>query len=399
VQAPRQAPPRQAPPQAPVQSRARPLRGMPTTPVAPASRRAPLPDRRRTFADVAKTAALIDTARAFPDLPPDRIAQIHRLATAPDARAPRKARTTTNGPNRRQILIPCEGVDINSIPAIVSECNRALSTARSTLRVESANFAYKGLSLVTTFVARASDLAIVRQSVSATTGLDSLDAALPQSRSFLKILDVPFPVDTADVTNAMADSPFADAFILAATPRTMRNSAKSSTATVWFDLWDSQSGARAKQVAGRSLFINGAVCPIRAAAANPGTPQCQRCWRWGHPTTRCRAKMPSCPRCAEPHTEDRHRALAGCCKGNAKANPPVPPTPAGTACPHTERCLNCEKRTHTANSNKCPFWRHRFNGQWIQRKYSALREGRALSTVQADAQQHAGPRPSLRHTQ
>jgi hypothetical protein len=68
-------------------------------------------------------------------------------------------------------------------------------------------------------------------------------ASLPQSRSYLKIVDVPyfvpgttFPVKPAYILEVMCASPMATSFDLTGTLWVMHNSPSADTATVWFDL-------------------------------------------------------------------------------------------------------------------------------------------------------------------
>ncbi|PPR04569.1 hypothetical protein CVT26_002446, partial [Gymnopilus dilepis] len=140
--------------------------------------------------------------------------------------------------------------------------------------------------------------------------------------------------------------------------------------------WDSQSGSRAKELIGKPFMFRTHKLVIEAARSNPGTPLCTRCWRWGHPAIiACRAAQPKCACCAGPHTEDQHRHYAGCCKGDASADPPVAPTPAGQPCPHTKRCPNCG-RNHSAYERACKFWSHRFDREWFVAKYAEVRAHR-----------------------
>jgi len=77
-----------------------------------------------------------------------------------------------------------------------------------------------------------------------------------------------------------------------------------------------------------------------------------------------------------PHMADEHRWVAGCCKGNANAIPPIPPTDAEiTECPHKAHCVNCGG-PHRADSRKCKFWDHWFEQQWINAKYAEVRQCR-----------------------
>ncbi|KXN85881.1 hypothetical protein AN958_10779 [Leucoagaricus sp. SymC.cos] len=144
----------------------------------------------------------------------------------------------------------------------------------------------------------------------------------------------------------------------------MQNSWHADSATVWFDVIDSQLGAVAKHLINSSFQFGLASCPVRPAQSHASVPVCQRCWHWGHSTHACRSQAPRCPRCAGPHSEANHCSITGCCRGNPTANPPVPATMEGAPCPHTARCVNCSGE-HSASDRKCPYWRHRFDREWL----------------------------------
>jgi hypothetical protein len=108
-------------------------------------------------------------------------------------------------------------------------------------------------------------------------------ASLPTSQSYLKIVDVPYfvgtdtPLTSPFIKEAMGKSHLASLFTLANSPRVMQNSWKSDTATVWFDILNSQSGATTKHLVGSSFQFRSLSCFIHAAKAHPGTPLCQYC--------------------------------------------------------------------------------------------------------------------------
>ncbi|KAF9442630.1 hypothetical protein P691DRAFT_627378, partial [Macrolepiota fuliginosa MF-IS2] len=190
------------------------------------------------------------------------------------------------------------------------------------------------------------------------------------SWSFIKIVDVPYfksgstdPFTSAEVDAQLQRSIIPSDFVVHW--RYVRNSPKADSATVWIDLSDSQRGSRASTLIGCTLFLNGGTVTIRGAKAHTGTPQCQRCWKWGHTTGTCRRPAIRCPICSGPHTGANHRSIAGCCRGNPKASPPIPPTPADAPCSHVRPCINCGN-PHAANDKRCPYWRHRFNRTWIK---------------------------------
>ncbi|TFK16336.1 hypothetical protein FA15DRAFT_607564 [Coprinopsis marcescibilis] len=130
-------------------------------------------------------------------------------------------------------------------------------------------------------------------------------------------------------------------------PRLVCNLRHSTICTAYFNIWESLAGTKAKTLIGRLVSMGGKTCQIQAMKANLGVALCQRWWRWGHSAFGCTAKVLSCPKCSGPHEQGQHCQVAGCCKGNPKANPPVPAVPMGEPCTYM-RCINC-MGNHAAN--------------------------------------------------
>ncbi|CAA7259302.1 unnamed protein product [Cyclocybe aegerita] len=341
-----------------------------------------------TWAGIARQAALMPP-------PPPGLGPQHRRPSPPPPTFPMGLMKTSphrsvpsftsEGPTRKQVLVSFGGTppDLTKFftKSAVRAANGYLRDGRSMLKVTSIVRAYDGLSLVTPAVASPSDLDIlcnfIRESLPTGT---PFEVALPSSTSFIKILDVPYfdpkglKITQEALEKALHTSVHAEVFAYLSTkPRIDRNSAHSTSCTVYCNIWDSQQGTRAKKALGQPIFLAGRSCAIRPAARHTGVPLCQCCWKWGHPTVTCKAKQLSCPICSGPHEQKEHRQHAGCCKGNAKAKPPVPPTPHDQPCPHKGRCVNCHK-DHTANLASCKFWAHRYDREWIMAEYRQVHE-------------------------
>ena len=149
-------------------------------------------------------------------------------------------------------------------------------------------------------------------------------------------------------------------------------------AIVWINIWDVQSSQNTKLLINRCFNIGNNIATIRGANMNLGVPQCKNCWKWGHSTFACRIQGAKCIKCNSSHKSEHHREFGWCCKANAKTNPSRLETKKGEPCPHTFKCSNC-KGDHQANSNTCPFWRHRFNREWHAKKYAKICENRSHS--------------------
>ena len=282
---------------------------------------------------------------------------------------------------------------------LLSSISAVLLARRSTLVAEAVTNAYGGFTILCDRVATQEELYAIRDGATPVFPAGAkVMAILPTSTSYLKLVDVPylFPhtgqtVTPEKVMEHIRRSPAASSVILTAPLRVVRNSAASDTATVYLNIADTVSGARAKEVVNRPIQMGGSVAIIRAAKANPGVALCQRCWKWGHPSSACRALQAKCPLCMGPHSREHHRTLAGCCKGNAKTTPPTLPTAEGMPCPHPSRCVNCRK-DHPADSRKCNFWRHRFDQDWIKARYTEVSERHRSKPPRANTPAASGGR-------
>ena len=101
---------------------------------------------------------------------------------------------TTQGPTRRQVLVPLDSAAaeliITNAASAVQSCNKGLAEAHSKLRVESVCKAWDGVSMSTNSVASAAELEVIKQWLKKTAGLGEsteVEPCLPQSKSFLKI--------------------------------------------------------------------------------------------------------------------------------------------------------------------------------------------------------------------
>jgi len=128
----------------------------------------------------------------------------------------------------------------------------------------------------------------------------------------------------------------------------------------------------------RCFNVGQYIVTIRGANMNPGVLQYKNCWKWGHTTFLYRVQESKCIKCNGPHKSENHHEFGWCCKANDKINPLRLEMKKGDPCPHTFKCSNCQG-DHQADSNQCPFWRHRFNREWHQRKYTKIHENRSKS--------------------
>ena len=233
-------------------------------------------------------------------------------------------------------------------------------------------------------------MSIINNYVKNSNDVNSLqveDARLPMSKSYLKIIRIPYypysdncqtKLSSNDIKNILKQNHIFDNISLTSKPRVIKVSLKSDIALVWIDIWDVQSSKNAKMLINRCFNVGNFIATIRGANMNPGVLLCKNCWKWGHATLSCRIQGARCMKCNGPHKSEHHREFGWCCKANDKTNPPRLETKKGEPCPHSFKCSNC-KGDHQADSVHCPFWRHQFNREWHVKKYTEICENRSKS--------------------
>jgi len=119
---------------------------------------------------------------------------------------------------------------------------------------------------------------------------------LPKSKSYLKIIGIPFFPHTNsqeklllnDIEMFLKQNHIFDNISLTSKPRVIKVSLKSDMLIVWIDIWDVQSGSNAKMLINRYFNVGSYIATIWGANMNSGILQCKNCWKWGHATFSCR---------------------------------------------------------------------------------------------------------------
>jgi len=210
----------------------------------------------------------------------------------------------TQGPTRHWVLVPLDSAAaeliVTNAASAVQSYNKGLVEARSKLRVESVHKAWDGVSMSTNSVASAAELRVIKQWLKKTAGLGEsieVEPRLPQSKSFLKILGVPYwdskfslPITPVQVEAALSNSLLFEGVVLASMPCIMKASPSSDMSVIWIDIWDSQKGSKGKTLINRSFNFGRHTATVRETAMHSGVAQCRNCWRWRHPIHVCHAQ-------------------------------------------------------------------------------------------------------------
>ena len=285
---------------------------------------------------------------------------------------------TTKGLLRKQIIIPIGNNNISNFmknsSLHVTNINRTLRNAKSEVLVDFIHSDSLGIMIVTNKVSLQSDLQLIEKYVKSSNDINALQVKvlwLLQLKSYLKIIDITlFPHGNVqerftpnNVETIIKQNYIFDNITLASKPHVIKVSSKSDMVIIWINIWDIQSGSKAKTLINQCFNVGKFIMTVRGANINPRVPQCKDCWKWGHFTFSCRIQEAKYVKCNRLHKSENHCEFGWCCKANSKMNPPRLETKKGKLCPHSFKCSNCWG-DHQADSNSCPFWRHRFNRDW-----------------------------------
>jgi len=335
---------------------------------------------------------LLKIKEAFPALLDNKIIKIYNAVISKLAnREKRKIQLTTKSSSRKRAIVPVSDKFINTIIGeanfYIFQINILLKNIKSALKAKFIWPCPRGISINTNNIPSSSDLTIMEcylRSVVGTNNNKILAPCLLQSKSYLKIIGIPYlqssgnKLTTDDVTNFMSHTELFEFIFLGAKPRIIKILPKSDIVIVWFDIWDSQNSSKAKLLINYSFNFGKYIATIRATNMNLGVFQCYNCWKWGHLTFSYCAHGSRCQKYNRPHKLKHHYDMAWYYKANPKINPPRLETTQGLLCSHTFKCVNY-KGKHIADDNKYLFWKYRFNHKWHSKKAQETRKTRANS--------------------
>ena len=199
---------------------------------------------------------------------------------------------TTKGPLRKQVIIPMSGNNNSTFMKNsffhITNINRNLKNAKSEVLINYIQSDPLGITIITNKISQQSDLQIINQYAKNSNDINTLqveEPRLPQSKSYLKIIGIPFfshgntqdRLTSSDVKLILKQNQIFNNIILASRPRVIKISPKSNMAIVWIDIWDAQSGSNTKMLINRCFNIGKYIATIQGANMNPDIPQYKNC--------------------------------------------------------------------------------------------------------------------------
>jgi len=229
---------------------------------------------------------------AFLALPNKKVLKMHNAAFGQHTNRAKKVQFITKGPSRKQAIIPVHNDLADSIMGDASthvfQINTLLKNVKSLMHSKFIRPCSGGIAIITNEVPNPSDLSIIGNYFKSVEGINSNDIPsprLPQSKSYLKITGLPYlrtdgnKITSKNITDFMKHINLFKNISLATKPHIIKASPKSDMAIIWFNIWDTQNGSKAKLLINHSFNLGHHIATVRATNMNPGVPQCHNCWK------------------------------------------------------------------------------------------------------------------------
>ena len=264
---------------------------------------------------ISKVIKIKDT---FPALNTKKIDQIHNIINS-SPKTKSCIQMITKELSRKQIIIPMDSDNITKFmknsSLYIANINQLLRNLKLEVLV---NFIYSdliGVTVVINKVAVQLDLYIIENYIKNVDDIDSLDMEvlrLPKSKFYLKIIGITyFPHDksqkylsSSDVEHIIKQNQIFDNIVLALKPQVIKVFLKLDMSIVWIDIWDIQSGNKAKSLINQCFNVEKYIITIKGANMNPGVLQCKNYWKWEHATISYRIQGLKYIKCNRPHKSE-----------------------------------------------------------------------------------------------
>jgi len=130
----------------------------------------------------------------------------------------------------------------------------------------------KGIVIATNNIAFPSDLQAIKKYVKNASSVEAdqvQSPRLPQSKSYLKIVSVPYLSETTNthitsdnVEKILKNNHIFNNIVLVSKPRIIKVSPKLDMAIIWINIWDTQSSSKAKTLINRRFNVRRFITTI-----------------------------------------------------------------------------------------------------------------------------------------
>ena len=214
-----------------------------------------------------------EVIKAFPTIGTNKIEQINNIVKGNTKIKP-CIQTTTKGLSRK--FMKNSSIHITNM-------NRSLRNTKSEVLVDFIRSDPLGITVVTNKVSLQSDLQIIEQYVKNADNINALQVEvpwLPQSKFYLKIIGIPyFPhgnsqdqLTSSDIKEIIKQNQIFDNITLTSKLHVIKVLPKLDMSIIWINIWNVQSGSRAKSLINQCFNVGRYIATIRGANMNSGVP-------------------------------------------------------------------------------------------------------------------------------
>ena len=208
------------------------------------------------------TYKVLKIKEVFPALNTKKINQINNIVKDNPKLKP-CIQMTTKDPSRKRVIISMSSENNNNFmknsTTHIANINRLLRNAKSEVLVDYICSDPLRISIITSKISLQSDLQIIDQYVKNFGDINAFqvdEPCLPQSKSYLKIISIPYfshsntqdHLISNDIETILKKNQIIDNVNLAFKPRVIKVSPKLDMSIIWIDIWDIQSGSKAKRL-------------------------------------------------------------------------------------------------------------------------------------------------------
>ena len=183
---------------------------------------------------------------------------------------------TIKGLSRRQILVSMSLANFSKFMVLsykhIANINRAFKNIKSDVIADFIQADHRGLTITTNKVMSTLDLNTIKKYIKNANVIDFNDIIaprLPQSKSYLKILDIPYLIKNTNifissniVKRILELTHIFNNIVLDLKPRVIKVSSKSDIAVIWTDIWNTQSSSKAKSLINRYFNIGNLITTV-----------------------------------------------------------------------------------------------------------------------------------------
>ena len=172
----------------------------------------------------------------------------------------------------------------------VTNINRALKNIKLEVMANFIHMENSRLVITTNKVASALNLQTIEKYIKNTYNIKTNHVESPrlfQSKSFLKIICIPYIsestntyISTENVEKIIKENHIFNNIVWTSRPRIIKVLPKLDMSIIWIDIWDAQSGVKAKGLINRCFNISRYIANIYGANMNLGVSQYKNCWKW-----------------------------------------------------------------------------------------------------------------------